>query len=349
MAGNMARIGRRRRILNEEVLTAGNPSQRESAPIPGDTPRYGAGANIENHPQVTDLVPRKYRAIALVVTLAIGVGVLAELAAHQASRWSEKIPVISADEITTTLADRTVAWTSAALLLLIVGYTRLIYSLRRHRVDDYRGRYRVWRTAGWAAGFVSFATITGAHTMAATVLGHLTGWSWLPNSSGWWLVPATLLGGWLMVKLSYDAAECRTALFAYVLAIGCFALAAAASVGFSPAWLADWTTTPGRLLPLCGNTFLFAGCLLFARYVVLDVQGLIEHRETSELPQVAKSTTESYQSDTPVLDKKMSAEATSVASKGEWIDGTDSDVEVQKLSKAERKRLRKQNTRNRAA
>jgi len=340
----MARIGRRRRVFNEEALAAGNLNEDGAAPIPGDTPRYGAGANIENHPQVTDLVPRRYRTIALVTMLAIGLGVLAEVAAQNAQQWSELASVVSAAEITDALANRTVAWASAAMLLLTAGYTRLIFSLRRHRVDDYRGRYRVWRTAGWAAVGLGFVTITGVHTIAGRVLGQITGLSLLPNSPGWWLVPAMLLGGWLLVKLAFDVSECRAALTAYVLAIGCFTLAAASSAGFAPEWLAAWPDTPGRLLPLYGNTLLFAGSLLFARYVALDVQGLIEHSEANELPRVAESTTVEYQPKA-----EMPVETISAASENAWIDGSEPEAEMGNLSKAERKRLRKQKNRKRAA
>jgi len=343
----MARIGRRRRVLNEEVLTAGSHSQETATHIPGDTPRYGAGANIENHPQVTDLVPRRYRVVALGAILALGLGCLAETVAHFAPQLSEKLTVVSAAELTHSLADRLVAWTSTTLLLLTVGYTRLIHSLRKHRVDDYRGRYRIWRTAGWAAIVAGFATITGVHTIVGQVLGHVTGWSLLPNSPGWWLVPTVLLGSWLLVRLAVDVAECRTALTAYVLAIGCFALAAASAAGFAPALITAWPDTPSRLLPLCGNTMLFAGSILFARYVVLDVQGLIEHAKPSEMPRVAESTTTEYE---PAAESvEIPVEQTSIASESAWVDGSDPDVDEQYMSKAERKRQRKQKNRKRAA
>ena len=335
--------------MNEEVLAAGNTSQGNKEYIPGDTPRYGAGANIENHPQVTDLVPRKFRVVVLVVCLSLGLGVLAELAAHYAPQWSEKVQVVSAQAITASLADRTVVWASAAMLLLSVGYTRLIFSLRRHRVDDYRGRYRVWRTAGWAAVLLSFAMVSGIHGVAGQIAGELSGWNGLlPNNAGWWLVPAVLLGGWLVFKLAFDASECRTALLAYLVSIGCFASAAVLTAGFSPAWIAEWPDTPGRLLPLFGSTFFFAGCLLFARYVVLDVQGLIEHADSPQLPRVAEATAEGFHAEKSSA-QKSEAVAQSLESESEWIDGSEQEETGRKLTKAERKRLRKQKNRKRAA
>src|SRR5262249_10569986 len=39
-------------------------------------------------------------------------------------------------------------WYASFLMALAAGLSLLIYSLRRHRVDDYHGRYRIWL---WAA------------------------------------------------------------------------------------------------------------------------------------------------------------------------------------------------------
>ncbi|MCA9233058.1 MAG: hypothetical protein KDA57_20595, partial [Planctomycetales bacterium] len=187
MANYTARMGRRRRVMKEEVLTAGCTSSDSIAFIPGDTPRYGAGANIENHPQVTDLVPRRFRSIALVLALGFALGFVAELIGHYAEELSKFAPAVSAAQITTAFSNQLVSWTSAITLLLAACYARLIHMLRRHRVDDYRGRYRVWKTASLAAVVLSLNSVVGGHAVIARVLGHLTGWSLLPGNAGWWL------------------------------------------------------------------------------------------------------------------------------------------------------------------
>ncbi len=78
MSSNLARDGRRRRFLNEEVRTASSLSlaaRTSSRDADAETPRYGEQAGIEHHPQITDFVPRRKR--ALLVTLAAGLGVAA--------------------------------------------------------------------------------------------------------------------------------------------------------------------------------------------------------------------------------------------------------------------------------
>ena len=358
MARNTTRVGRRRRVLNEEVLSASNSGARADSSTlePGDTPRYGAGANIENHPQVTSFVPRRFRTLSLIALGGLAAATVAELTAHFAGPLSKMVEVVSPAEITEVFSSRLVAWSSAALLLLTAAYTRLIFSLRRHRVDDYRGRYRIWRMAGWAAMLLSVNAVLGAHPLIARFLGNQVDWQVLPTHAGWWLAPAALLGGGLLIKLIVDVAECRSAMTSYLLAMACLTVAGIHSVGWSPAWTAEWPTLLGQSLPLAGYTMLLVGSLLFARYVILDVQGLIEHRVVAEKPESTASQPEepvSYAAEEDVYEE-METEPAVVAVTSAWVDGSEPEMDdaeegSRRLSKADRKRLRKQKQRNRAA
>ena len=361
MGQNIGRTGRRRRVMKEELLSASfaayDSSQGSREIEPGDTPRYGAGANIENHPQVTDFVPRRYRLIGLVAVLGLAVGVASELASYFAGSLSAWTQVLHTEEIRAMLSDRLVAWTSAAMLLATACYARLIYSLRRHRVDDYRGRYRVWRIAVVMAVALSINAILGLHEPVSRVLAHLTGWSLLPGHVGWWLLPAAIVGGWLLVKLTWDARECRTAALTYRLALVCFAAAAADSLGWSPTWLVDFPGILGRSLPAAANLLLLTGTLLYARYVVLDVQGLIEHPATPSKQSTNKTNGADPVSLEQAAEIKQGADSAATAEppqSNNWVDGSependDDSLASSRLSKAERKRLRKQKSEKWAA
>lgn len=359
MARNTTRVGRRRRVLNEEVLSASNLAIHTGSGAgeiePGDTPRYGAGANIENHPQVTSFVPRRFRMFLVFALLGLGAATTAELFAYFAQPLSEKVQVVSAAEITEVFANRLVAWTSATLLLLGIGYTRLIYSLRRHRVDDDRGRYRVWRTAGWAAALLSANSVLGAHTLCARFLSSQVQWQLLPTSAGWWLFPAAAIGGWLLVKLMIESSECRTALSLYVFGAACLLVAGIGSAGWAPAWAAAAPDLVTRSLPLIGYTGLLLASQSFARYVILDVQGLIEHKEAEPEAEPAQKQRRESPS-VPVVEETVAElpAAESAEETSNWVNGSEpeesyDDEPTRRLSKAERKRLRKQKQRNRAA
>ena len=161
-----------------------------------EIPRVTVPGRIsKNHPQVTSFVPRRFRTLSLIAIGGLAAATVAELTAHFAGPLSKMVEVVSPAEITEVFSSRLVAWSSAALLLLTAAYTRLIFSLRRHRVDDFRGRYRVWRMAGWAAMLLSVNAVLGAHPLIALFLGNQVDWQVLPTHAGWWLAPAVLLGG----------------------------------------------------------------------------------------------------------------------------------------------------------
>lgn len=352
MARNTARAGRRRRVLNEEVLSASNIAVRSGSTTetiePGDTPRYGAGANIENHPQVTSFVPRRYRTLSLIAICGLGIATSAEVAAHYAEPISEFLQVVTPAEITEVFSNRLVAWTAATLLLLAAANTMLIYSLRRHRVDDNRGSYRVWRTAGWTALALSMNAVLGGHEILARVLGNTIDYQVLPNSAGWWLAPAAILGSWLLVKLVLDVAECRGAMAVFLLAITCLTVAGVHSAGWSPEWAAAWPGVLSRALPLAGYTFLLVGSQLFARYVILDVQGLVDHADAN-----VSSVADEQAAQIEIEARPEQQAVAEITESTAWVDGSEPELDYgdepnKKLSKAERKRLRKQKQRRAA-
>ncbi len=336
----MARADRRRRVLNEEIRAAGSLSVSHSfSESTIDSPRYGEQANIENHPQVTDFVPRRNRVVLLTVLAGLLIAAAAESLDRYAGELSAWLPSLTTLEIAHGLANRLVAWGSAVVLLAVAAFVRITFMLRRHRVDDYRGRYRVWRLAAWMALALSLNAVVGLHGPISRALGEWTGWQLLVGHSGWWLAAAVLLGGWLLVRLVLDMAECRAALAIVMLAITCYMTAGVASaVPWSPEWLGAWSGLPGRSLPFFGHLLMLSAVMLNARYVVLDVQGLIPSRRQKSRMGVAKP---------------QAAESSPPSAADESIDGIDSESDFahdkkHRLSKSERKQLRKQKARHAA-
>ena len=341
MARNNGRWGRLRRVLNEDLSSSTAVYAGDIDRTPGDTPRYGAGANIENHPQVTDYIPRRLRVSGLILAAGISVGVCAETIAYYAVALAA-LTGLDAAAITDALSNRLVNWTCAVVLLVAAAYARIVFLLKRHRLDDSRGRYRVWRQAGLLSIVLSANYVTGAHQVAASALGHLTGMTPWGSSSLWWMMPTALVGGWVAVRLIRDAAECRMALFAFCGSAICWTTAVACEAGWS---VAGWSDALSRMLPLSGCLLALSGTLLTARYVVLDVQGLIEHRVPETIP--SNAARESDTSEAHAADQSRETPATL------WTDGSEPDADYsdddRPLSKAERKRLRKHHGRYRAA
>ena len=344
MARNNARLGRLRRVLNEDQSTVGVAYDSQASDrVPGDTPRYGAGANIENHPQITDYIPRRMRMLGLMLSAGAVLGVLAEVVAHHANFLSGFFASGTDIDLAEVFSTRLIAWTSASVLLVASAYAHIIYLLKRHRIDDLKGRYRVWRTASLFAVLLSANCFGAFHNLFASLLSNSTGWQFLQNDTGWWLLPSLLVGGYVLAKLIIDAAECRAALTAFLLAFACFTVAALGTIGWSPTTNSLWLGTITRTLPLAGYLLSLMGCLLTARFVVLDVQGLIEH-DAPEISNVRKVFNSNH---TTAKEPEVSVEEEE--SESAWIDGSHPEDDYDRpLSKAERKRLRKQQ-RHRAA
>jgi hypothetical protein len=376
------RNGRRRRVLNDEVLSASSShvalrAMADSRDSSQDAPRYSDAAGIENHPQVTDFIPRRYRTISLLVLA----GVLTTAALGAMHYFAVPIATSSGLAHIGLLAmsapGSLATWIAAVVLLIAAVKCLLIYSIRRHRIDDYRGRYRIWLAAALACVLLSADSVVGLHDALAQSLSHHTGWSALRAGAVWWLILAGLPLTWIAVRTLLDVKECRVAA----------ALLSAAVIGYITAgasFLGLIATTDARIETLItGAATLLAGWLLlaavasYARFVVLDAQGLIPvvHRTTKPIKSSKAKTARTVEPAPPTAKPATSIfaaagrprpaslsdlpPAKSPASSTEWTDGRraerdeydedDDGSDDSKLSKSERKRLRKLKSRNRAA
>ncbi|BBO33783.1 hypothetical protein PLANPX_3395 [Lacipirellula parvula] len=351
----MARVGRRRRVLNDEVRSAAGATAYEA--FDPDAPRYGEQANIENHPQVTDLIPR--RKLAVLSTILTGIGTAAAAAAitHFADPIANKLPGVSASDLRDGMSAGVTAWSTAIAMLMIAMLAKLTYSLRRHRVDDYAGRYRVWKWVGCGALAMSVNAVVPLHGLFVKCAVAATGWSLTTSGVEWWLAPLALVGGWIFVRLLLEVKESRSTLAILLTGAACYAAATAAVLGFVPATAAAWAGIAASALPLVGATFCLAAAMVFARYVVLDVQGLIDHAppvapekpavvEKEKKPAaVATSTPAAAAAPAPVKPVAAKAAPQVEAQDDEWSDEDEDEdgYDNRKLSKADKKRLRRQN------
>jgi hypothetical protein len=358
-----ARNGRRRRVMNEEVLSASsthtvyranhNESDDEHA-----VPRYSGAAGVEHHPQVTDFIPRRYRSIALLVLAGlISTTTLGALHFFDDS-IATSVGIAGTALFDLGAAGSLASWLSACVLLVIAVGCTLIYSLRRHRVDDFRGRYRVWMAAAIAGVLLSANSVVGAHEVVARALSHLTGWTALRGGAAWWLVLAGLPLGWITARLWLDVLECRLAALLMTGAVTAYTLAAISVVGWIPAGDSDVATLVTGTSALVANWLLLATVASYARYVVLDAQGLIEH--PTRTPKVQGKHEEPRAATGPPTTPV--ARRVGPVTPTEWVDGRRAESDQydtaeseddlpgdRKLTKAERKQLRKLKARDRAA
>lgn len=371
---------RRRRVLKEEVLAASathSASQDDDAL--NDAPRYSDAAGVEHHPQITDFVPRRYRTIATFVL--VGTIVTGALSALQVFvvPLAEAKGLKNAGSLGVAGAGGLASWFSAVLLIVASITCLITYSIRRHRIDDFRGRYRVWRGATLACLMMSAISVTGLHHTIAAGLTQLTGWSALHDGAIWWFVLPGLPMSWVGIRALLDVRECRLATTLLAAAAISYAASAVTYLGLAPiASDAIRSTIVGAAI-LMGHWFLLAGAVSYARFVILDAQGLIPNRakptkrkdqvDDEELEQLTRPTSTPTTAMKPAVAASMHAAHLAKAVEdtddddSEWVDGSrpdrrhyDDDEEDEesshggrKLSKADRKRLRRLKADGRAA
>jgi hypothetical protein len=398
MALFSGRTGRRRRVLNEEVLSASSSHVALRAasgrrPADENTPRYSDAASVENHPQVTDFVPRRIRTIGMLFAAGLASTAVLEAIHVYGGRLSAKLGPWATEAVDLPSAGSLATWLSAVLLLVVSVTCLLVYSLRRHKIADYRGRYRIWRTAAAACLLLSVNSVAAVHRLLAATTAYYGLGTALRANSIWWLVVGGVPLSWIAVRLLLDLRESRLATSAFVLSIASYALATVSYLGalaaFQPS--TEPAVTVGAML--IGHWFLLIAVVSYARFVVLDAQGLIpvraskgrSRRDTTRTSQVSQADeeatkmgqrppstddrTDRWHDDERQVPKKNDmrsfrqqlklSKQTASSSQTQWVDGSEPEssddeddgpgLRQRKLTKAERKQLRKQKARDRAA
>jgi hypothetical protein len=227
---------------------------------------------------------------------------------------------------------------------------------------------------------MSCNSVTALHRLLAHSLGHVTGWTMLREDAVWWLLLGGLPLAWIAVRALIDTFECRLAAAPLVVAIVCYLASAVSYFGFV-------SVPDQRLESMVTGTASFAGHWLvlvavvsYARFVILDAQGLIDakprriRQKASSAAQANRQRSqvdESATANPTVLSavgysrRELAESPASSSSRGiagQWVDGsrperdqyedeTDEDAtgDDRKLTKSERKRLRKLKAQTRAA
>ncbi|MGA2035051.1 MAG: hypothetical protein ABSG68_22610, partial [Thermoguttaceae bacterium] len=219
------RDGRRRRLLADPSTSPGSAISAASAtrtqiPAAHKSEHYGDAAFLHDLPRLDDLVPGSLLGFALLFMVGITIAVALE-ALHA---WMpDLLPPHAAGRASAVWLGRsgTVgAWFSSLLLLAASIYALLVFAIRRHRTDDYHGRYRIWL---WAA-LCWFAMAGGAtlnlHDNVADFMSAVTGTRLVGDGSIWWAVPGLLVLGAITSRLVVDMLPARLSVAALVLAAG---------------------------------------------------------------------------------------------------------------------------------
>jgi len=355
--------GSQRRGFRRRMLQAGGAGAQET-PTSGPPPRpdratpYSRDARPENHPAVATRLPTRpfhLCSACLGVLLPIA-GVIAASATVErwlpspaaAGRWGHAVERIR-ECLDVSPRTGLAAWMGQVSLVAAATIAVSIRQMRRYRLDDYQGRYRAW---GWLAALAVVATLERQLPLSELVSATIANASGIvlgPAGSGWGLclaVPACLAAGlWAVLPMHERLATGLSLLAAGLAWVGA---AACGWLGQGDA-LEQFRRLSGCLM-LAGDGLFAMAMLMAAASVLREVRG--------EAAKPARQGKEEPSHTERAEPREVPSPAEPAASVTAWSDGSDLEDEdgdawdengTRKLSKADRKRLRKLGRMNRAA
>jgi len=297
-----SRIDRRRRTLTEDSVNEANSvdwgsESREPA-------AYGQGATAFADLRLRDLIPRRRRFVAAWFTLAlftISAIIAAHLGRAAIGEWLQlsSVPGIDLSQPANLAAWFTsVAYGGAGLLATI------IYGLRRFRLDDYAGHYRLWLFVVPSLFLASFCSIVPLHEVWSLVCERLvSGTINSPLAQLWWVGPAMLATIGIGGRVFFEVKRNRLCLISGLIGILSLSMCLIVKAGY----LAIAGVEESLLV--WGTQMLGAGslamcCLLYARQMLLEIEGVLCPQIRQPKPRKSKRKTETLEADADVAEAK---------------------------------------------
>lgn len=372
MSGASARDGRRRRVLQDEILSASRemPAYRDDEPpTDGEGRRYAfvdhsvASALAKRHFPSRVIVPVGMALASLVAAVGLValdqcVGPVANL---EGSHTGRVLHMSAAGSVAKWLA-------TFAMLATGLGCT-MILSVRRRRVDDYRGKYKLWRGAAALAVVVSLSVATGLHHVFAEIMTRLTGTGLFAGGAGWWMLAGGAALAWVATRVMLDLRESRLSVAMFSAALLALGVSFVGSLGFPTS---DTVRAGLDGVALVGYCLVPVALVCYMRFLRHDVAAGVATRlrvtKPVEVPAVESTPrtvktqelkiAESTEATSPRKRDKPRVAAAKESVDSRWTDGSDvSDDEYddefglqgRKFNKSDRKRQRKEKEARRAA
>lgn len=185
---------------------------------------YGSRVQRRLRARWFGLVPVRRRTMSAVIVTVLSTILLLTLAHWFAIRWP---PLAYAPDLSRPLrldhADSFGTWLRTILCLSGAGAALLIYQLRRHRSDDYEGRYRIWRPVILLMVIASIQAVTGFIDWAGFLIDAALGERKALAGGDWMRLIMAVGGAALGLRLIAEVWQSRLAtpaLIAGLLSLG---------------------------------------------------------------------------------------------------------------------------------
>jgi hypothetical protein len=277
---------RRRRVLRDELAQPADSETDDAAPSGGASAKgpvraYSPAVLDERQPRITDLLPVRPLWTAIAILLAV----TAVAAIECAHIYSRTTPVVGGEHLAAAdAAERgsIAAWFSSLTLAAGALLALVAFNIRRHRVDDYRGKYRVWLWTAAALAWGSLDAATGLHSALGLILARLAvqtagdATALAATTTISWLALYGLLFGTLAIRLAIEVWSSVPALTALAIAALAYFLSGMATLDMLPASGPLVASVVQSLILLIAPVALVSAVALFARHVYLDATGRLK-------------------------------------------------------------------------
>lgn len=366
-----SRDGRRRRVLLDETLAGERPVASQATKASKRRRSYTDAALADLQPRVTDLIPTQWTTIFILMGAAlVAIAAVVTLHVFRGELGSTAFARIDSPllfEARGSLAD----WLSSVTFLCSALVASQIFAIRRHRLDDYRGSYRVWL---WVVPLLLWLSIDSVTHVRAPLADAISRLPWFPKAHAlwWWVGAYASVFGLMAIRLVIETRKCRSMWPVLLLAGAMYAFAFAVQRGWFEIWDPELLSVARRLPALLGHWSVLLSLVLYARFVYMDAEGKLRPKkpakakksETGETPAddkepdaKAKASGESKESrivrtdaahSTPPKPNTLGAfiagnKGASNTGKSSNDDEDEDDDDTRGLSRAERRKLKKAN------
>jgi MFS family permease len=371
LRASLRRDQRRRLLASRERDPAGVDDAASGAAGPGAVTPYDDEAHPERHPAVATRLPvaaGRFVAVTLGIIAVFGGSIALAVSGPLfgrpllagSGRFARTLGVI-ASAFDPQAGMPVQVWLAELALLAATVVAGSVRFMRRHRRDDYKGRFRAW---GWLASLLGVAAFAGAvplGPLVAALFSDATGIALGPDGIGWWLGAAVVAFAVVLPWAVLPLRERRATLAWTLVAMASWSAAAAMPWATATPAAAGWFGGEVRGMVVAqaawvaGSAFLLVAMLAAARSVIREVRGQCAApvvRRPKRKPVVAAKA-----KDTADWGGEQAADESAAAAESaedeqhddesgtgddgdhDFVDG--SEAGNRRLSKAERKRLRK--------
>jgi hypothetical protein len=277
---------RRRRVLMDEIASPTSDDQQDAptaaSSAKGPVRAYCPAVLNERQLRLTDLILVRPMLVAALLLLGLtGIATVEAIHIHAATLPLKRGAAQLLAALDATARGSLVAWYSSLLLLAATALALIVFAIRAHRVDDYRGRYRIWLWAAAALAWLSLDAATGLHDAIGLGLALAAGRPVLAESlpaacTVSWLALYGLVLGTLGIRLAIEVWPSLPSFAALLLAGLLYLVGGLMQLEMLPAATPLGQSVAETTVALLAHWALAAAVGLFARHVYLDATGRLK-------------------------------------------------------------------------